>query len=206
MIRVGAGGPTGKGGGVNELVYGRSLLPTAERAADQTAVIDGDFTSTYQQHLDRVLRLSSAMKSELGVQPGDRFAVMSTNNHQFFELYHAAFLGAGVINPLNLRLAPRELEFILKDSGTKVCFVDGLFGPLIDKVRDAVGLEKVVLMGPGDVPHDVTYEEVLAAGEPTVPPEPAEDGEAILMYTGGTTGLPKGVLLEHRAVTLDLYK
>jgi acyl-CoA synthetase (AMP-forming)/AMP-acid ligase II len=66
--------------------------------------------------MDRVLRLCGAMR-ELGLKKDDRFAVMALNSHQFLELYHAAFLGSGVINPLNLRLALPELEYILKDSG-----------------------------------------------------------------------------------------
>ena len=76
--------------------------------------------STYAEHTDRVLRLGHALRHQLGVEPGDRFAVMALNNHNFLELWHAGFLGAGVVNPLNLRLAPKELEFILSDSGSKV--------------------------------------------------------------------------------------
>ncbi len=52
---------------------------------------------------------------------------MSCNSHQYLELFHAGFLGAGVVNPLNLRLAGRELQHILRDSGTTVAFVDQLF-------------------------------------------------------------------------------
>ena len=79
---------------------------------------------------------------------------MALNGHQFLELYHAGFLGAGVINPLNLRLAPKELEFILQDSGTEVCFADAFFAPLVDRVRADAGIGQVVLIGDGDVPHD----------------------------------------------------
>ena len=94
---------------MKELVYHRHLLPAVERAADKEGFIDGDYRSTYGEHLDRVLRLGDGMRSELGMQPDERFAVMALNSHQFLELYHAAFLGAGVVNPLNLRLAPKEL-------------------------------------------------------------------------------------------------
>ena len=78
--------------------------------------------------------------------------VMTLNGHQYLEQYHAAFLGGGVVNPLNLRFAPRELAYVLRDSGTKVCFVDAIFAPLIDAVRNDAGLEHVVLIGQGDVP------------------------------------------------------
>ena len=190
---------------MRELIYHRFLLPIVERHAHKTAVIDGDFTVTYEQHLERVLRLGNALRAA-GVGPGDRFAVMGLNGHQFLELYHASLLTGSVINPLNLRLAPKELEFILSDSGSKVCFADGFFGAAIDKVRKEAGLEQVVLIGPGDVPHEVGYEELLASGEPRLTEEPQEDTPSILMYTGGTTGLPKGVVLDQRALMLDLYK
>jgi long-chain acyl-CoA synthetase len=192
---------------MKELVYHRALLPAASRYADRPLSIDGDLRTTFAEHLDRVCRLAHALRHQLGVQKGDRYAVMALNGHAFLELYHAGFLGAGVINPLNLRLAPMELEFILRDSGTKVCFADAFFAPAIERVRAAVGIETVVLMGPhADVPHDAVYEDLVAAGRPDVPEEPEEDDPVILMYTGGTTGTPKGVLIDSRAAVLDMYK
>jgi len=191
---------------MKDLVYHRMLLPAAERYADKVCTVDGEFTATYGEHVERTLRLAGGLGSELGLASSDRFAVMALNSHQYLELYHAAFLGGGVINPLNLRLAPKELEFILADSGTTVCFVDQIFAPLIDKVRAQTSIEKVVLIGDGDAPHDVRYDAVLAAGSTAVPDEPDEDDIAILMYTGGTTGLPKGVVIDHRAAMLDFYK
>ena len=190
---------------MKELVYHRQLLPAAERFADKPGFFDGAYQATYGEHVERVLRLADGLRGELGVSRGDRFAVMALNSHQYMELYHAAFLGAGLINPLNLRLAPKELAFILGDSETKVCFVDTTFAPLIDAVRAEVGIERVVLIGGGDVPHDVRYEDLVGAGRPVVPEEPDEDDPVVLMYTGGTTGLPKGVLLEQRSEMLNMY-
>jgi long-chain acyl-CoA synthetase len=189
---------------MKELVYHRHLLPAVEREPDKVAVIDGSHSSTYSQHLDRVARASDALRG-LGVGRSDRFAIMALNSHRFLELYHAAFLGAGVVNPLNLRLNPKELAYILADSGTKVCFTDAYFGNVIEQVREEVGLEHVVMMGSGEAAHDADYEELLAAASPVIPDEPEEDDPVILMYTGGTTGLPKGVLLEQRAELLNLY-
>jgi len=145
------------------------------------------------------------MRAELGLARDDRFALLSLNSARFEELYHAGFLGGGVVNPLNLRFAPREMTHVLSDSATKVVFVDAAFAPVIDSIRSAAGIQTVVLLGDGDVPHDVSYEDLLAAGGEQVPVEPGEDDPAILMYTGGTTGLPKGVLLTQRALTLTLY-
>jgi len=146
---------------VKELVYHRSLLPAASQFADKVISIDGDHRATFGEHLDRVLRLGHAMRNQLGVQPGDRFAVMALNGHHFLELYHAGFLGAGVINPLNLRLAPMELEFILGDSGSKVCFADAFFAPLIDRVRKAAGVERLVYLHQTPMFHAASFGGVL---------------------------------------------
>lgn len=195
--------------GVKELIYHRLLLPAIENYANKTAFFDQGYEGTFAQHGDRTLRLCAALQSELGVGRGDRFAVLATNSHEYLELYHAAFLGAGVVNPLNLRLAGKELEYIVRDSGTEVIFVDAFFAESLARAMDAADgpspIRHTVLIGDGDVPHDIRYEDLLAAVDPVVPDEPEEDDLAVLMYTGGTTGVPKGVVLDHRAELLNLY-
>lgn len=192
---------------MKELVWHRQLLPAVDRYSSSPLLTDtGTGTTTsYGEHGSRVLRLAHALRKELGVQPGDRVAVMSLNSAAFEELYHAGMLGACVVNPLNLRFAPRELTHVLSDSATKVVFVDVWFAGVIDSVRAAAGVDTVVLVGGGDAPHDVAYEDLVAAGEEVVPAEPEEDDPALLMYTGGTTGLPKGVLLTQRNLMLTAY-
>ena len=191
---------------MKELIYHRLLLPAIERNADRPCTTNASSggTNTFAQHFDRVGRLIGGLRS-LGVGRGDRFAVMTLNSQEYFELYHASFLGGGVVNPLNLRFAPKELAYVLRDSGTKVCFVDFLFAGLIDQVKQEAGLEHIVLVGDGDVPHTVKYEELLAASPHVIPDEGEETDPVVLMYTGGTTGLPKGVLLDQRAEMLNAY-
>lgn len=116
---------------MKELIYPRMFFPAARDFAGKTPIIDGPYRATQAEHAERVLRLAHALARRLGIERGDRFAVLAKNSHAFIELYHAAFLGAGVINPLNLRLAPRELGYILRDSGTRVAFVDATFAPLL---------------------------------------------------------------------------
>ncbi|MBV9041853.1 MAG: AMP-binding protein, partial [Acidimicrobiia bacterium] len=191
---------------MKELVYHRQLLPALDRNATRVGFHDGDYHGTWEQHGDRVLRLANALRTELGISQGDRVAVLALNSHEYLELYHACYLGAGVINPLNLRLAAKELAFILNDSGTEVVFTDFLFSGLLEQARPELEhLRTVVLVGEGDVPHDVKYEDLISASKPVVPDEPEEDDPVVLMYTGGTTGLPKGVLLSQRAEMLNLY-
>src|SRR5271166_1424159 len=184
------------GGGrttMKELVGSRLLLPSFERCADTVGFHDGDYHATFAQHAGRVLRLTDALRRELNLERGSRFSIMAANSHEFLELYHAAFLGGGIINPLNLRLAPREIQMILADSATEVVFVDSLFAShllrSIAPVRSELPLRAVVLIGTGDHAHEIGYEELLEPGHPTAPPEPEEGEPVVLMYTGGTTGL-----------------
>lgn len=193
---------------MQELIFPQILLPAIEQYADKPGVIDGDYQATWRQHLDRVGHLCSGLANTLKVKPADRFAVLALNSHEYLELWHAAFMGAGVINPLNLRLAPKELAYILEDSATEVVFADATFAPLVAAARAEMSEDKVrcvVLIGDGDAPHDVSYETLLADSANELPPEPQETDPVVLMYTGGTTGLPKGVLVEHRAEVLNMY-
>jgi long-chain acyl-CoA synthetase len=199
---------------MKELVFPRLMLPRAESHADKVAFVDVTsegvrYEGTFGDHLDRVRRLAHALGSELGVHRGDRFAVLATNGHEFIELFHAALFGAGVVNPLNIRFTAAELAYVLSDSGTKVVFTDPIFASLLDQARreNALELDALVVFGgePPGVSGIVGYEELLAASEPKAPLEPDEDDPVVLMYTGGTTGLPKGALLDQRAEVLNLY-
>ena len=192
---------------MKELTFHRWFLPWVERWPDAVGYTDPAGSSTYGEHTERVFRLASALDTELGVAPSDRVAVMGLNSRLFMELYHAAFLGGCVTNPLNLRFAPAELEYVLRDSGTRVVFVDAMFAGVIDQVRTAAGVDKVVLMGDAgdDTPFDLRYEDLLASGEPVEPHEPEESDPCLLMYTGGTTGMPKGVLCSQRAEMLNAW-
>jgi long-chain acyl-CoA synthetase len=199
---------------VKELVFPRFLLPRAEALADKVGFVDVTsdglrYEGTFATHVERVSRLTQALGSELGVGRGDRFAVLGMNGHEFIELYHAALFGAGIVNPLNIRLSPAELAYVLTDSGTKVVFTDPVFASLLEQARahDGVGLDAVVVFGgrAEGTEGAVDYEELLSSSAPVLPPEPEEDDPVVLMYTGGTTGLPKGALLDQRAEVLNVY-
>ena len=194
---------------MKELVFPHMYHGAMQQYGQMEGIIDGDYRSSWNEHTERLSRLTHALGNQLGVGTEDRFAVLALNSHQYLELWHAAFMGAGVINPLNLRLAPKELAYILKDSGSEVVFADPTFAPLVAAAREAMEgtdpVRHVVLIGEGDVPHDLSYEAVLAAAKPEMCAEPEETDPVVLMYTGGTTGLPKGVLIEHRAEILNVY-
>jgi long-chain acyl-CoA synthetase len=196
---------------VKELVFPRLLLPAADRAGDTGGFHDDGVWEPLGTHVERSLRLAHAHRHALGLGPESRFAVLAGASRHYVNLWHAALLGGGVLNPVNSRLAPPEIAFILRDSSSEVCYVDRTFAPVVESLRAQLpDLRQVILVEPDDahpVPCDTTYDEVAAAGDPTwARREPEEDDLVMCMYTGGTTGLPKGVLHTQRTMTLNVYR
>ena len=153
-------------------------------APERVAVHCGETELTYAQTWERCRRLAGALRG-LGLDEGDRVAVVGANCHRYLELYQAV-PGAGLtIVPLNRRHAPAELAYALEDSGARVLFA----GAGIEVPRD--GLEHVIDLGEG-------YEELLAGATPADFRDLEPDALAGLFYTGGTTGAAKGVMLTHR--------
>src|SRR5437870_3657428 len=156
-------------------------------AGSQTAVVSGDLSFTYDEVWDRCRRLVGGLRG-LGMEAGDRIAVVGPNSHRYLECYQA-IPGAGMaIVPLNARHTEPELRYALEDSGARVVF-SGVGDPGLSDV-----VEHVIDLGDG-------YEALLAASEPADFDDGDDGGEdqlAGLFYTGGTTGASKGVMLTHR--------
>ena len=192
---------------MKELVFSRTLLPAWRMHSAEVGFINAATGEerTFGEHADRVSRLCAAVQAKLGVTPKDRVAVLSVNSMEYLELWHAGLLGAFVVNPLNLRFAPDELIYVLQDAESTVCFVDATFAPLVEKIRDAAGLKHVILIGGGEGAADMRYEDLLADAGNSWPEVPEEDDLCVVMYTGGTTGKPKGVMLDQRAEVLNQY-
>jgi len=193
---------------MTELNFGR-LLRRTRMYGDDIAIKDlgTGHEATYADHIERVGRLCSVIEA-LGLTSTDRVAVLAGSSHTYVELWHACLAGSAVINPLNLRLAPDELVYILNDSTSSVIFVDADFAPVIAEIRSQLpDLRRVVLVGQGDAPCDDRLDELLRRAVSTeLPSEPDPDAPAVLMYTGGTTGLPKGVVLSQKAIVLSAYR
>ncbi|MFV0258161.1 MAG: acyl-CoA synthetase [Acidimicrobiales bacterium] len=155
-------------------------------AGNEALVCDGT-RLTYAELGTRLRRLHGAL-IDLGTSPGDRIAVLSFNSIAFAELYLGVSMSGRVQVPLNFRWAEPELAYALKDSGAGILFCDRDPGPL------AALVDRVFRIDEGD------YEALLAGAEP-VPFDEGSVGEsdlAGLFYTGGTTGVSKGVMLTHR--------
>lgn len=157
----------------------------------------------YGEFAARIDRLSSSLNA-LGVGRGDVVACLSFNCHRLLELYYAVPQIGAILLPINIRLTPDDVEFILRDSGASTVVVDrALVGLLAPSALRLERCKRVILMGgdaalPGPVAGD-DYEMLLNdAPETFARPQLDEDDVAELFYTSGTTAYPKGVMLTHR--------
>jgi acyl-CoA synthetase (AMP-forming)/AMP-acid ligase II len=147
---------------------------------------------------DRVSRLAGALVG-LGLGPGDRVSMLALNSDRFVEYVYATMWAGGVINPVNARWSPLEMAFSLEDSGTRILVVDDTFVPLVEKLKEhAPVLRDVIHAGDGPPPEGMHgYEDLIASGDQVDDAGRNGDDLAALLYTGGTTGQPKGVMLSH---------
>lgn len=161
------------------------------------ATIDGGRLRTWGEVKERVARLASALRNA-GVDKGDRIAVLAQNCDFFFEAYYAVAWAGAVIVPLNTRLALPETEFQLDDCGAKFIFFGEEFAEMAAKLKTRNPARTFVGFDGASQPADCGYEEWIAASSPTPDAGCGGDDLAAIFYTGGTTGLPKGVMLCHR--------
>jgi fatty-acyl-CoA synthase len=173
----------------------------------RTAVVCNQYRGSYAQLGDRAARLGGALLN-LGVQPGDRVAFLSPNCHRLLEAYYGVLEAGAVLLPLNIRLAPAELGYILNDAGPTVLFLDKNLMGLVEAFRKNLTTVKTfcLLEGAPDAPWLLpdTYDALLAAATPhrAAIPSIDENSLAELFYTSGTSANPKGVMLTHRNVYL----
>jgi long-chain acyl-CoA synthetase len=172
------------------------------------AVSCGDIQYTYAEFNERVLRLGNAL-IDRGVRKGDRVASLLLNCHRYLELYYATAVIGATIVPLNYRLAPKELEYIMNDSESETLFVDETLLQLIDPVMaELKSLKRTIFTsGVKEVPNGMLNYETLIADSSTRMPSVTVEDEDLggIFYTGGTTGLAKGVMLSHRNIISNAY-
>nr|WP_281720129.1 long-chain-fatty-acid--CoA ligase [Nitrosomonas nitrosa] len=179
---------------------GRILERAATFYPQRPALVDGATRLNYRQLATRVHRLAGALLS-LGLGRGDRVAVLDWNSQRYLELFYACAHANLVMMPVNSRLAPRELRYVLRDSDARAIFFSEPFRALYEDVKgNTAGLSHAIGLGLSKAPAGVLdYETLLAGAEPFTAAAPAEPDEiAQIYYTSGTTGEPKGVCLTHR--------
>jgi long-chain acyl-CoA synthetase len=168
----------------------RIVVDGAHRSAEHPALKLSDDVVTYGQLDDHTARCARLLRS-LGVEPGDRVGVMLPNVPQFAVAYYGVLRCGAIVVPMNILLKGRETAFYLSDPEAKAVFA---WHEFVDSARtgaEAAGAE-VIPVAPGE------FERLLAAHEPlTENAELDDDDTAVVLYTSGTTGTPKGAELTH---------
>ncbi|MCS0635114.1 long-chain fatty acid--CoA ligase [Streptomyces sp. LP05-1] len=185
-------------------IHGRSTVTTWTGEAEP-------HRRTFAEIGVRANRLAAALRDELAVAPDDRVATLMWNNAAHVEAYFAVPAMGAVLHTLNLRLPPEQLVWIANHAADRVIVVNGsllpLLAPLLPRLTT---VEHLVVAGPGDrsllagaAPRVHEYEELLAGRSDRYDwPELDERQAAVMCYTSGTTGDPKGVLYSHRSIYL----
>jgi len=176
----------------------RLLVRSVARFPDKLALTDGQGRRyTYRELADLVARLSGGIAAQ-GVEPGDRVAVMMRSHTGYVAAYYAVITAGRVLVPINVRLAPPELAYILGNAGVRLILADREFAPVIERALQEWGeAVPVVWTEPG---AGLTFEQ-LAASAPVAPPLIHEETLAAIYYTSGTTGRPKGAMITHLNMT-----
>ena len=168
----------------------------------RTAVVFEDTRLTYEK-LNRRVNQAAHTLAGLGLGSGERLTILSDNSACYLETYLAAAKLGVSVTPLNTRLSEAELDYIVTDSEAVAIVVGDSFEEKAASLLATVpGLRFGVSLD-NDLEGFTGYEAALAhasAAEPHPARAPSEDDLAVLMYTGGTTGAPKGVMLSHRNV------
>ncbi|MFL6719262.1 MAG: long-chain-fatty-acid--CoA ligase [Burkholderiaceae bacterium] len=165
---------------------------------DKTATIFGERRQSFQQLADRVARLAAALAG-LGVNAGDRVAMLAQNSDRYIEYFHAVWWAGAVANPVNTRWSAQEIAYSLVDCDSRVLIVDDQHLPLVARIlAQAPCVRTVIHAGDQATPAGMlSFDALIREARPSHDAMRSGDDLAAILYTGGTTGFPKGVMLSH---------
>jgi len=189
-----------------ELSLAEAILNTCSRIPEKTAIIyaepkfpsDLPDSMTYREFEDNFLKLANSLES-LGIKKGQHVACMLPNSPDFCVAIYALWSIGAVFIPINPMYKADELKFVLEDSEAECIIIHSMLYPLLEKIRDELPkLKKIITVG-AKLGENPDFKTLVLQGNTyrkKIEIEPKEDLAAIL-YTGGTTGMPKGVMLTH---------
>jgi len=192
--------------GRNGLTLGHVLRYNASRRPNKTAILFQGKSYSWKDFNNRTNKLASALL-ENGVSKGDVVSILSFNRNEYLELYFACGKIGAIMNALNFRLSPEEIQRALVHSESKLEIVDAFFSGLYEQISEDLpsrGRPVPVVGGEPTLKNGILYEDFVRDGterEPSVDVDP--DDPVLLQYTSGTTGTPKGALLTHNNFIWD---
>ena len=168
---------------------------------DRVALVDEDDPVTYEELQTRVNRLAQALQA-LGVGRGHNVGIMAVNSTAFAEVYYASAAVGATFVPLNYRAKPEELAYMVNAADVNVLFVAERYWSIFQDLKPAVPGVQHAFPLDFEPPGHQSYAQLRASGEDIPVFADVDDDEAtLIIYTSGTTSLPKGVVLSHKALT-----
>lgn len=174
------------------------LQRTLQQDPEHLATIFGERRHTYREFGERVARLAGALQA-LGMAAGDRVGMLALNSDRYLEYIMGVWWGGGVLNPVNVRWSVPEIVYSLDDCNTGILIVDEHFAALAEDIRKSTRhAPRFIYAGEGEVPVGMLgFEQLIAQASPVEDAGRGGEDLACIMYTGGTTGFPKGVMQSH---------
>ena len=179
-----------------DIGLGQTILRRAAISPNQSAITFEGSTQTFAELGDRVRRMATVLRAG-GISAGDRVGYIGLNHPVFLEMLYACGCLGAVFVPLNFRLTGPEVRFIANDAGISAMVADDMLRPLIDEERDNLECTRYIT-AEANADNWESLESLMAAAAPIEASEKVDaDDVAFIMYTSGTTGLPKGAMLTH---------
>lgn len=184
-----------------------SLRLSAEKHPEKTALVDGVESLTYRDFLSRVDGLAATLRSVCRLRPGDRAAVMLVNGCEFCSVFYALQKIRVIAVMINTKLREPEIQYMLQTTGVRLLFFNSRFASKVANILPQTGLETVITDEPfSNASPEVamwTFAELAAETVPEGDEDRhivAPDDGAVIIFTSGTTGKPKGALLSQRGM------
>lgn len=182
------------------------LTITSAICPDRTAIVFEGKRLTFSELSERANRLANALAG-LGIKKGDRVAILQVNCNQYVEAYYGVAKTGAIFVPLNFRAKKDELVHMLNHSEASVLLVGERYIEMVNEMRDEMPLMKHYISIEGKQEGMLDYEKLLAdASAEEFLTEIGDEDITILMYTAGTTGLPKGVPLPHNSFSVYMLE